>query len=193
MKEKPMHRISRYRPTPATAIAMIALLVALGGTGYAAIVLPANSVGTAQVIDGSLLTKDFKAGQIPAGKPGPAGPSNAFSQSVDGPVTLGIVAGTVASLQFPKPGSYVIWAKANLFNTGSGDEQVACELVAGAATDRNTVYLPKPASNEEITNVVVQTFAASGTANLQCASATGHVEAHSIELVSVKVGSLASS
>jgi hypothetical protein len=188
-----MHRIAHYRPAPATVIATIALLVALGGTGYAATVLPANSVGTAQVIDNSLLTKDFKAGQLPAGKPGPAGPSNAFAQSVDGPVTLPTASTTVATLQIPKPGNYVIWAKAVVYDNGSGDEQAACQLVAGDATDRSTAYLPRAGSNETVSNVVVQKFAASGEAQLACTSGTGHAEAQSIELVSVKVGSLASS
>ena len=61
----------------------VALLVALGGTSYAAVLLPANSVGTAQlksdavvsskVKDGSLLAIDFKSGQLPSGPAGPAG------------------------------------------------------------------------------------------------------------------------
>ncbi len=82
-----MKRLWRHRPKPATVIACLALSVALGGTGYAAIVLPANSVGTAQlknsavntlkVKNGSLLKADFKAGQIPAGAAGPAGPAGA--------------------------------------------------------------------------------------------------------------------
>jgi len=59
------------RLSPGTVIASIALAVALGGTGYAAIVLPADSVGTRQVIDGSLLRRDFKAGQLPAAPAGP--------------------------------------------------------------------------------------------------------------------------
>ena len=73
--------------SPATVLAGIALLVALGGTGYAAIVLPANSVGTAQlrnnavvtskVKDRSLLARDFAVGQIPAGPAGPAGATGA--------------------------------------------------------------------------------------------------------------------
>lgn len=71
------------RPSPSLIVACIALLVALGGTGYAAGILPAGSVGTQQlkadavvstkVKDGSLLRKDFKAGQLPAGERGPAG------------------------------------------------------------------------------------------------------------------------
>jgi len=73
----------RHRPSPATVLASVALMAALGGTGYAAVVLPANSVGATQlkkdavtslkVKDGSLLAADFKAGQMPAGPAGPAG------------------------------------------------------------------------------------------------------------------------
>jgi hypothetical protein len=63
-----MHRITRFRPTPAMVVASIALLVALGGTSVAAVskLAPANSVGTNQVVDGSLLAKDLKAGVIPS-------------------------------------------------------------------------------------------------------------------------------
>ncbi len=65
------------------AIALVALFVALGGTSYAALTLPKNSVGTkqlrngavtaAKVRKGSLLAKDFKAGQLPRGPQGLAG------------------------------------------------------------------------------------------------------------------------
>ncbi len=71
----------------------MALFVALGGASYAAIKIPRNSVGAAQikknavtsakikknavtsakVKDRSLLAKDFKAGQIPAGAKGDTG------------------------------------------------------------------------------------------------------------------------
>jgi hypothetical protein len=76
-------------------VACIALLVALAGTGAAAVaqLVPKNSVGTAQlkrnavtsrklapnavrsahVADGSLLAVDFKPGQIPAGPKGDKG------------------------------------------------------------------------------------------------------------------------
>jgi hypothetical protein len=75
------------------AVAYTALFVALGGTSYAAVKLPNNSVGTAQikagavtasklangavtgtkVRDGSLAPGDFKAGSAPAGSAGPPG------------------------------------------------------------------------------------------------------------------------
>jgi hypothetical protein len=70
------------RPSPATAIAVIALFVALGGTGYAALKLPSNSVGTkqlknnavtgAKVKNGSLAAADF-GGTLPAGAKGDKG------------------------------------------------------------------------------------------------------------------------
>jgi hypothetical protein len=65
------------------AVAYVALFIALGGTSYAAIKLPANSVKAKQIAAGavrssevkdrSLLAKDFKAGQLPAGPQGPKG------------------------------------------------------------------------------------------------------------------------
>src|SRR3954452_5183757 len=80
----PMPRLKLLRrPSPALVVSVIALVVALGGTSYAAIVLPANSVGTkqikknavtgAKVKNGSLLSADFRAGQLPAGATGATG------------------------------------------------------------------------------------------------------------------------
>jgi hypothetical protein len=68
-----MKLMRRFRPSPALAVACLALTVALSGVGYAATRLPANSVGTRQVINGSLLKKDFKSGQLPRGARGPRG------------------------------------------------------------------------------------------------------------------------
>jgi hypothetical protein len=59
------------------SVAYLALFVALGGTSFAAAnaLVPKNSVGTAQVINGSLLKKDFRAGQLPRGARGARGPA----------------------------------------------------------------------------------------------------------------------
>jgi len=64
-------------------VASIALFVALSGGTYAAIKIPRNSVGaqqlkksavtSAKVRDRSLLAKDFRAGQLPAGPKGSDG------------------------------------------------------------------------------------------------------------------------
>jgi hypothetical protein len=73
----------RFRPSPALAVSMLALAVALAGTGYAATSLPAGSVGTAQLRNGavvatkvkahSLVASNFAVGQLPKGPPGPVG------------------------------------------------------------------------------------------------------------------------
>jgi hypothetical protein len=90
--ETPIRRLL----TPSNAIALTALFIALGTGAYAAIQIPKNSVGTkqlkknavtsAKVKNRSLLRRDFKAGQLPAGSrglqgakgdpgaPGPQGP-----------------------------------------------------------------------------------------------------------------------
>jgi hypothetical protein len=77
-------------PAPATVISTVALVVALGGTSYAALTITSanvknnslksvdvrnNALKSADVRNGSLLAKDFRAGQLPAGAQGPAGPA----------------------------------------------------------------------------------------------------------------------
>jgi hypothetical protein len=74
------------------AVAMVALVITLGGTAVAAdrLLAPANSVNSAAVINHSLKTRDFKKGALkagpvgrtgatgaagPTGSPGPAGPT----------------------------------------------------------------------------------------------------------------------
>jgi hypothetical protein len=67
------------------SLAFLALFVALGGGAYAAGALPVGSVGNKQlkknavtspkVKDGSLLARDFAAGELPGGLAGPAGPA----------------------------------------------------------------------------------------------------------------------
>src|SRR3954451_6632618 len=82
-----MRKLKSHRPSPALVVSVIALSVALGGTSYAAIVLPANSVGnrqikknavtSAKVRNGSLRSADFAAGQLPAGATGATGATGA--------------------------------------------------------------------------------------------------------------------
>ena len=88
-----MKRFLHVRPSPAMVVACAALFVSLSGAGYAAIVLPAKSVGTkhlkrnavtsAKVKKHSLLRSDFKRGQLPRGPQGPQGIQGA--QGIQGP------------------------------------------------------------------------------------------------------------
>jgi hypothetical protein len=83
------------KPSPALLVALLALFVALGGTSYAALKLPKNSVGAKQlkrnsvtspkVKAGSLLLSDFKASERTALQ-GPQGPEGARGpQGTQGP------------------------------------------------------------------------------------------------------------
>lgn len=71
----------------ANLMATLALFVALGGGAYAAVKLPANSVGakqikknavrSADVKNSSLLAADFRRGELPSGARGAQGPAGA--------------------------------------------------------------------------------------------------------------------
>ena len=79
--------MQRPRATFANVVSCLALFVALGGTGYAAVSLPRNSVGPNQIrarsIDnskikkGSLLKSAFRKGQLPRGLRGKVGAAGA--------------------------------------------------------------------------------------------------------------------
>jgi hypothetical protein len=68
-------------------LATVALFIAIGGTSYAALRIPRNSVGHAQlrnnavtslkVRNGTLRARDFKAGDLPRGATGPKGSTGA--------------------------------------------------------------------------------------------------------------------
>lgn len=94
-KDEGIHMALRFgRHLRQQFVGYMALFVALGGVSYAAITFPINSVGskqikrgavknsdlgksavtTGKVKDGSLLSIDFKPGQLPAGAPGATGP-----------------------------------------------------------------------------------------------------------------------
>jgi hypothetical protein len=80
-----MLRLKLRRPSPALVIACLALTVALGGTSYAAVSIPRNTIGTMQlknnavtsnkVRDFSLRLWDFRKGDLPRGPVGPPGPA----------------------------------------------------------------------------------------------------------------------
>jgi hypothetical protein len=63
-----MRKSLMRRPSPAMAVALVALLVALGGTAYAGITIPNNSVGTKQLKNRAVTTKKIKNGTVTASK-----------------------------------------------------------------------------------------------------------------------------
>jgi hypothetical protein len=80
-----VHRITSRWPSPAMIVSLIALFFALGGAGYAIAKLPKNSVGSAQVINGSLQKGDLSKKAVAAlkGNRGPQGGVGA--QGLTGP------------------------------------------------------------------------------------------------------------
>src|SRR4051812_18026699 len=156
----------------ANVIATLALVVALGGTSYAAITLPRNSVGTRQLRPGAVRSQDVKNGTLrtvdfarstraaltgPAGPAGPQGPAGAaaakFSAAVSstgklvrGNATSGGSAGTA--------GSYVIGFSESVSN---------CVYAATlGSTDNSSVVPGRITVHDESGRVGVQTYDAGG-------------------------------
>jgi hypothetical protein len=65
-----MRRILRRRPSPAMIVATIALFIAIGGTTYAGITLPANSVGSAQLKRSAVVNSRIFPGAVSNSKMG---------------------------------------------------------------------------------------------------------------------------
>jgi hypothetical protein len=60
-----MHRLVKHRPSPAMVVACVALIVALGGTGVAAVnAIAPNSVGPAQIRANAVSTSELKNGAV---------------------------------------------------------------------------------------------------------------------------------
>ena len=171
------------RPSPALGLAAIALLVALGGTGVAAVtaLAPANTVGSAAVIDGSLQRKDMKPGVIPTA----ANKTKAYAVTVP-TAELGTSSSTVASLQIPEPGSYVIIGKSRL--TAASEVAIRCKLAAGDDVDEPWPVV-KALEKVQVTSVLTHAFATAGTITFGCTS-TGTATAAQTRIVALKVDDL---
>lgn len=61
-----MKHLSNARPSPALIVAVLALVLALGGSAYAAAIAPANSVRTASIKDGEVRSRDLLDGTVRA-------------------------------------------------------------------------------------------------------------------------------
>lgn len=139
-------RLFRTRPSPASLLALIALVAALAGTAYAA-----KKIGTNQLKNGAVTTKKLKKGAVKPAKLAdaavttakladgavttaklvPGERSEGFEASSEGSLELKAGSDTpVAALNLPG-GNYVVVASATLGNNAAVPNSVSCELRDG--------------------------------------------------------------
>lgn len=148
-----------HKPSPALVVAVLALVVAFGGTSYAALSIGKNSVGAKQlrknsvrsgkVADGSLLARDFKAGQLPAGPQGapgaqgdagPAGPTAGASGGFIDPPPADKTLATSQKTKITTTTAGSLYVTGNLGTSVDGCSAAAdCRLSFGLYVDGNPV------------------------------------------------------
>jgi hypothetical protein len=176
-------------------VACLALLVALSGTGVAAVTqLARNSVGTPQLRDGavsrakvrnnainsskvaarSLLRSDFAPGQLPAGPVGPQGPAGpAGAAGAAGPAGPAGVVGpvTVRQASVNVPGSVSDKPTPNTLwvsrtvNTNCNSGERAMSAGTGWSADADNLELATVYMKPVLTGSVVTGFTAKGANN----------------------------
>jgi hypothetical protein len=168
-------------------VALVALLVALAGTGYAALKLPKNSVGTkqlkkasvtaakikkgavgaAQVQPGSLPASVFQAGVLPQPSTAYLGQSiGPFSTSGNGQQAI------IATVSLPSPGAYTLTADGFAFPTEKKGnlDQVICTLFGPG--DQGLAGMPSQLTltdrGEQLVIIGAAEVAQAGTVRMIC-------------------------
>jgi hypothetical protein len=199
----------------ANVTATMALVVALGGSAYAAntirsrdikngevkrVDLANNAVTSAKVKNGTLMSKDFKSGQLPGGPRGAAGapgangskgdtgPSDAFQafrNTISPPPLPDAATTTLVTLPLPA-GKYVVWGKLDFDGAGT----VTCRLRAGADSDR-MLSTATGIGGFHCNMQLVHEFPAAGSAILDIDTpAASGVRGGDAKVTAIRVGSL---
>jgi hypothetical protein len=161
------------RLTYANVVATMALFIALGGTSYAAIKLPHNSVGPEQIKTGAVHTGEIRDRTIrlqdlsttaraslhgQAGPQGPQGPAGAAAIKHFASVTAG---GTFARGDATSGGS---GAAIGAYVVGFAESVSGCAFTATlGTTDSSAVPAGRVTVNDQAGRVGVQTYDAAGT------------------------------
>jgi hypothetical protein len=162
-------------------VATVALFVALGGVGYAAITLPANSVGTRQLKNGSVTLRKIsraarRALHGPGGLVGPQGPKgpkgdkgpkgSTGPKGAQGPACLATIPGCQGPQGVPGP-TAAAFASATGDSTllGATPVNVLSLMRAASATVKQTGVL-KPTFNSRL--IVTGSVQTTGAAIVSC-------------------------
>ena len=202
----------------ANVTATMALIVALGGSAYAAnsvrsrdikngevkrVDLADNAVTSGKVRNGTLLSKDFRRGQIPAGAtgatgatgpkgdkgdkgdPGPSDVFQAFRNTISPPPLPDNATTTLVTLPLVA-GKYVIFGKLDFDGGGT----MTCRLRAGGDSDR-MLATAGGVGGWNCNMQLVHEFAAAGSAILEIDTppAAG-ARAGDAKVTAIRVGSL---
>jgi hypothetical protein len=174
----------RGRLSYANVTASLALFIALGGTGYAAVTLPRNSVGSAQLRTNAVGTKEIRRGAVRSsdirnrtirlddlatstrntlrGTPGPTGPAGKDAATYRAAINLvGGIAGGNA-----RGGAHQLGS--NLYSVEFPADVSACTYSATLAAVQNGPVLEQPPAGRITVqagggnNVLVRTFNTAG-------------------------------
>ena len=153
-----------------------------------------NENGKLRVIDppATCMSNETVLDWNQAGLPGPTGPSLAVSGSKAG-IDIPEELGTIAELEIPEAGSYVVFAKLFVFNVDGGDV-VVCQLHAGLDVDHVEAGTGGDSADQvPVTAMalnVVHTFGDGEVVDLECANFGSAISARSIRITAIKVGSV---
>ena len=204
-------RLMHFRPSPATVVATLALVVAGAGVGTAA----SGLVSGSQIKPGTITGKQIKnhsitlnklTGKLPAGATGhvgaqgpqgvqgvagPGGSSLGLVESVDAPGTTGTSGSeiTLATLHSIPAGSYILTGKIWL-SGGITATQVHCYLRAGTDVDETDVFMSGASAAAAASFILPHTFASTGTATLSCNSFGNSFGTNHAKIAALQVQSL---
>jgi hypothetical protein len=180
-----MRYLRARKPSPALVIAVLALIVALGGTAYAGITIRKNSVGTKQLKNGAVTTPKIKNGAVTTAKLGNPGQyttaSGATQSSTATPITS--AAATIGNpIQIKTTGTKRLIASAAVHATngtaGTGVYLVCRITIDGTAGVNDTAYA-SPAGGFTVVDASVSPLASAmvgagtHTVTLSCSAAGG--------------------
>jgi hypothetical protein len=162
--ETAMHR---SRVTFSNVVALLALLMAVGGTSYAAARLAANSVGTRELKNAAVTKAKVRAGSLDATRFHNGSAIDAYVGQPTG-TTEGTAMTAISTVHVPA-GRYVITAKLYAISHSGLPRTLTCGIWAGGASIDTMVAT----STTDLAHLAlplqgVATLSAAGSVELQC-------------------------